>query len=111
MAGLESILLALVWLLFLPFMMFGAILAYLGEEISRVFQPHLLLSGIWVGGMGAWLLRGSTPDDSQPYLTLTEVIAQSHVGPIPAPFAMFALAGVLVIAAALVALRQRQLPA
>lgn len=96
------------WLLILPYVLFGLLLAHIAHIITQAFEPRLLLAGVWFGAMGAWLLPSSTPDDSRPFLTLVEVVAQSHIGPVPTPAALLAVAGLLVVAAAVVAFRMRQ---
>ncbi|MGL0788790.1 hypothetical protein [Xanthomonas translucens] len=96
------------WLLILPYVLFGMLLAHIAHAITQVFEPRLLLSGVWFGAMGAWLLPSSTPDDSRPFVSLVEMVAQSHIGPVPTPAALIAVAALLVIAAAVVAFRRRQ---
>lgn len=108
---MDSIVVFVIWLVTLPFVLFGELLEALREEIARVFQPQLLLAGVWTGGLGGWLLASSAPDDSRPFLTLVDVVAQSHIGLVSTPVALLALAGVLVVAAGVVALRDRRLPA
>ncbi|MBV6885842.1 hypothetical protein [Xanthomonas euvesicatoria] len=95
------------WLLILPYVLFGLLLAHIARAIAQVFESRLLLAGVWFGAMGAWLLPDSTPDDSRPFVTLVEMVAQSHIGPVPTPAVLLGVAGLLVIAAAVVALRQR----
>jgi len=98
----------IVFLLILPYVLFGMLLAHIAHVIGQVLEPRLLLAGVWFGAMGAWLLPSSTPDDSRPFLSLVEVVAQSHIGPVPTPAALLGVAGLLAVVAAVVAFRKRE---
>lgn len=86
----------LIFLLLLPYILFGVLLAKVAETIGAVFQPVILLIAVWVAVMGAYLVPSMRATDA-PWVTLIESVAQSHVLGLPTPFALFALAGVLVV--------------
>jgi hypothetical protein len=94
------------FLLFLPYILFGMLLAHVADTIAQVFEPRLLLTGVWFGVLGGWLLTESTPDDTRPWQSLVEVVAQSHIGPVLTPVALLVVAGLLVATAAFVRLKR-----
>lgn len=96
------------FLLVLPYVLFGWLLGHIALTVARAFEPRLLLAGVWFVAAGAWLLPSSRPDDSLPFLTLVEVVAQSHIGPVPIPAALLGGGGLLILAASAVAFRRRQ---
>lgn len=97
-----------VWLLILPYVLFGLLLTHIAHVFAQVFDSRLLLAGVWFGVMGARLLPSRTPDDSRPFVSLVEMVAQSHIWRVPTPAALIGVAGILVVASAVVAFRRRQ---
>lgn len=96
------------FLLFLPFLLFGMILSRIKYVIAKVFEPTLLLTATWLGIFGAWLMTSATPDDSQNYVTMVELVAQSHVGPLSTPATLLCAAVLLCVASAMVAAMRRR---
>lgn len=86
----------LIFLLLLPYILFGVLLAKIWESVCMVFQPVLLLVAVWIASLGMFLLPSMAPDD-RPWLSLVESIAQSHVFGVPTPFAIFGMAGCVLI--------------
>lgn len=68
----------ILFLFFLPYILFGMLLGYIYERVTAVFQPHALLAGIWLAIGGALLVPHSAPDDL-PFETVLQVIARSDV--------------------------------
>jgi len=97
-----------IWLLLLPYVLFGLLLTHIAHAFAQAFESRLLLAGVWFGVMGARLLPISTPDDSRPFVSLVEMVAQSHIGWVPTPAALLGVAGFLVVTSAVVAFRRRQ---
>ncbi|HCF3018602.1 TPA: hypothetical protein NIB55_005872 [Pseudomonas aeruginosa] len=87
-----AILELLIFLLLLPYILFGILLAKIWEAVCMVFQPVLLLIAVWIASLGVFLLPSMAPND-RPWVTLVESIAQSHVFGVPTPFAIFGMAG------------------
>lgn len=95
----------LIFLILLPYILFGVLLAKIWEAVCMVFQPVLLLVAVWITSLGLFLLPSMEPND-RPWLSLVESIAQSHVFGVQTPFAIFGVAaGVLVVS---VIARQRR---
>lgn len=86
----------LIFVFLLPYILFRVLLAKVAEAIGAMFQPVILLAAVWVALMGIYLVPSMMPTDA-PWVTLIESVAQSHVWAVPTPFALFALAGVLVV--------------
>jgi len=95
----------LFFLLLLPCILFGVLLAKIWESVCMVFQPVLLLVAVWIASLGLFLLPSMAPND-RPWLSLVESIAQSHVFGVPTPFAIFGMAGCVLIVSVIA--RQRR---
>jgi hypothetical protein len=95
----------LVFLLLLPYILFGVLLAKIWKAVCMVFQPVLLLLAVWIASLGLFLLPNMAPND-RPWLSLVESIAQSHVFGAPTPFAIFGMAGCVLIVSVIA--RQRR---
>lgn len=95
----------LVLLIVLPYILFGVLLAKIWEAVCAVFYPPLLLGGVWVGVIGCFLLPSMVPGD-QPWVSVKESIAQSHVLNVQTPFVVFGLALCCVVASCV--MRQRE---
>lgn len=95
----------LFFLLLLPYILFGVLLAKIWEVVCMVFQPVLLLLAVWIASIGLFLLPSMAPND-RPWLSLVESIAQSHVFGVPTPFAIFGMAGCVLIVSVIA--RQRR---
>ena len=100
-----AILEILILLLLLPYILFGLILAKIANAICMVFQPVLLLLAVWIALLGVFLVPSMVPND-RPWLSLVESLAQSHVFAVPTPFAIFGVAGCVLIVSAIA--RQRR---
>ncbi|MFT4178155.1 MAG: hypothetical protein QM612_01635, partial [Thermomonas sp.] len=74
--------------------------------VAKVFEPRLLLTGVWLGFMGAWLLPNMISDDNNPFLSIVDVIAQSGIGPVPTPAILLGVAGILIVAANMFRIRE-----
>ncbi|MGT2457784.1 hypothetical protein ACU4GI_33320 [Cupriavidus basilensis] len=92
----------IVLLFVLPWFLFGILLAKVATAVAAIFEPHLLLAGVWLGSLGLYLMPRRIPDDL-PFVGLVDAIAQSHVFGLSTPVAMLAGAGVIILAAAVVA--------
>lgn len=95
----------LFFLLLLPYILFGVLLAKIWEAVCMVFQPVLLLLAVWIASLGLFLLPSMALND-RPWLSLVESIAQSHVFGVPTPFAIFGMAGCVLIVSVIA--RQRR---
>lgn len=95
----------LFFLLLLPYILFGVLLAKIWEAVCMVFQPVLLLLAAWIASLGLFLLPSMAPND-RPWLSLVESIAQGHVFGVPTPFAIFGMAGCVLIVSVIA--RQRR---
>lgn len=93
--------------LLLPYILFGLLLAHIARIIVAVFEPHLLLFGAWLAGVGLFLLAHSVPDDSVEWVGIVDRLAQGHLFGLAAPNVAFGLAGFAVATAFLVALKAR----
>jgi hypothetical protein len=93
-------------LLVLPFFLFGVVLRKIGKTITDNFEPIQLLSSIWFSIIGYCLLPFREVDESRPYISLVEVIAQSHIVGMSTPIFLFSMAGVLFITSVIVAKRR-----
>lgn len=91
-----AILQLLIFLLLLPYILFGVMLAKISEAVCMVFQPVLLLVAVWVASLGVFLIPSMVPND-QPWVSLVDSIAQSHVFGVPTPFAIFGVAACVLI--------------
>lgn len=96
------------FLLFLPSFLFGFLLVHLGQMVASVFEPRLLMASVWCAAVGSYLDWHSGANDDSPYLTLVQSLAKTHIGPEPMPAAMLWLAGLLILAAPVVAMSRRQ---
>lgn len=90
-------------LIILPYFLFGVLLGRIYSAVVSMFQPHLLLGSIWIGLLGLFLMPNRTPDDSVPWVSFVDVIAQSHVVGIPTPVVLLGLAGLLLVVAMFIA--------
>ena len=97
------------FLLFLPFVLFGLLLGYIGQVLTA-FEPRLFLAAVWCVAVGAYLAPHSEVDDSRPFVTLVESLAQSHIGPVPMPVVFLSVACWLAAVAAVVAARRSKNP-
>lgn len=95
----------LIFLFLLPYILFGVLLAKIWESVCTVFQPVLLLVAVWIASFGFFFLPSMAPND-RPWLSLVESIAQSHVFSVPTPFAIFGVAGCVLIVSVIA--RQRR---
>ena len=95
----------LVWVFFFPYVLFGMLLGHVAYLVSRAFQPHMLLAGVWFATLGLYLLPMRAPDDL-PFVSLVDSIAQSHIAGLSTPLAFLVIAGLLTVAAAIVAGRR-----
>ncbi|MEW5512005.1 hypothetical protein ABGT16_05230 [Pseudomonas asiatica] len=100
-----AILLLLILLLLLPYILFGVLLAKISEAVCMVFQPVLLLVAVWIATLGVFLIPSMAPND-QPWVSLVDSIAQSHVFDVPTPFAILGLAACVLIVSVIA--RQRR---
>ncbi len=81
----------LIFAFFLPYILFGVLLAKIWESVCVIFQPVLLLVAVWIASLGLFLLPSMVPND-RTWLSLVESIAQSHVFGVPTPYAIFGMA-------------------
>lgn len=95
----------MVFFLLWPYVLFGIVLGLIFKAICTVFQPVLLLVAVWVASLGCLFLPYMEPNNND-FSSLVEVIAQSHLLGMPTPFAIFAIAGCIVIASVIA--RQRK---
>ncbi|AXQ51120.1 MULTISPECIES: hypothetical protein [Pseudomonas] len=100
-----AILQLLIFLLLLPYILFGVVLAKIAEAVCTVFQPVLLLLAVWIASLGVFLVPSMMPND-RPWLSLVDSIAQSHVLGVPTPFGILGVA-VCVLIVSVIA-RQRR---
>lgn len=94
-----------IFMLLLPYILFGVLLAKIWEAVCMFLQPIFLLVAVWIASMGFFLLPSMAPND-RPLLSLVESIAQSHVFGIPTPFSILGLAGCMLIVSVIT--RQRR---
>lgn len=81
----------LIFLLLVPYILFGILLAKIWESVCMIVHPGLLLVGVWIASLGLFLLPKMAPND-RPWVTMVESIAQSHVLGVPTPFAILGIA-------------------
>lgn len=93
-------------LLILPFFLFGVVLSKIGKTITDNFEPIQLLSCVWLSTIGYCLLPYREVNESRPYVSLVEAIAQSHVLGISTPILLFTMAGLLFVTSIIVAKRR-----
>jgi hypothetical protein len=94
----------IIFLLVLPYVLFGLLLGVVVGAVGRIFEPRILLGGIWLAVIGLFLLPHRELDAS-PFATFVDVVAQSHVLGLSTPVALLAAAGVLICVAVGVRLR------
>lgn len=92
--------------LILPFFLFGFVLRRMVKVITDNFEPIQLLSSIWLSLVSYCLLPYREIDESRPYISMIEVVAQGHIFGISIPTFMFSMAGLLLITSVIVAKRQ-----
>lgn len=82
-------------ILLLPVFLFGFILWKIGKTITDNFEPIQLLSCIWLSIVAYSLLPYREVDDSRPFVSLIETVAQSHFLGFSTPMFIFSIAGIL----------------
>nr|WP_228857618.1 hypothetical protein [Pseudomonas syringae]QOQ33460.1 hypothetical protein [Pseudomonas syringae pv. actinidiae] len=87
-----------IFILFLPCILFGVVLAMIYDAICSTFEPKLLMAAIWMEVVGLWLL-GHMPENDPPWQSMIQVVAQSHVLGVPTSFIPMGLAFCLFVAA------------
>jgi len=88
----------IIFIIFLPYILFGVVLAMIFDAICSVFEPKLLMGAIWMVAVGIWLL-GHMPQNDVPWQSMIEVVAQSRVLGVPTPFIPMGVAICLLVAA------------
>lgn len=101
LAILELFIFFILW----PYILFGIILAKIWEAVCAVFNPVLLLVAVWFASIGVFLLPSSIPNDRQ-WVSLVESVAQAHIFWLKTPFALFALAGCVLVVSVFTRLRK-----
>ncbi|MGH8808000.1 MAG: hypothetical protein ACREX0_08995 [Noviherbaspirillum sp.] len=83
------------WFFLAPYLLFGLLLGMLATTVVSVFGLRYLMAGLWFGAVGLYLQLRAAPDDSQAFVGLVDVIAESHIGGIGTPVLMLIVAGAL----------------
>ncbi|ALQ96024.1 hypothetical protein XFUD_12395 (plasmid) [Xylella fastidiosa] len=73
------------------FLMLKDILSGFVNWFSYIFHPRIFFVGILLGGLGLNLLPYSTIDNSKGFLSIIDMIAQLHVGPLSLPLALLGI--------------------
>lgn len=84
-----------VLIVLVPFFLFGFILSRIGKVITDNFEPIQLLSCIWLSVVGYSLLPYIKEDNSRAFVSLFEMVAQSHFLGLTLPALLFFIAGTL----------------
>lgn len=95
------------FVLLLPYIMFGQLLAHVADLVSTYFEPKLLLVGAWFVLVAVFLFPSKDPDDS-PFVSVVDAIAQSHIAGLQTPTTLFGFGTFLVVVSALVAAKHRR---
>ena len=78
------------FLFFLPYILFGVVLAKIWDAVHTLFQPAILLVAVWIALLGLFLLYNMAPKDRS-WLTTVESVAQSYVFGISTPYAILGI--------------------
>lgn len=73
------------------FLMLKDILSGFVNWFSYIFHPKTFFVGILLCGLGLNLLPYSTIDNSKGFLSIIDMIAQLHVGPLSLPWALLGI--------------------
>lgn len=87
----------IVWLFILPFALIALIAVSIVEAITTMFHVPTLYAGIWFCFAGSWLWGRKTPDPDREFVSIVEMVAQSHVGPSPTYLAFLAVGLLLIV--------------
>lgn len=94
----------LIFLIVLPYVLFGVLLATIWEAVCEVFYPPLLLGGLWIMIVGSFLLSRLVQSDLT-FVTVSTSIARTNLLSVPTPFVILGV-GLCCVAASFV-MRQK----
>lgn len=85
MSFIIDLLLLLLVIVWLPYIVVGAIIGKLLAEVGALFHLSLLFPAVSAAGLAGLTWLNSTPDESTPWTTLLESFSQGHLLGISTP--------------------------
>lgn len=99
MGFLFDIILLVLFVWLLPYILVGVVIGKILTTLADVFYLPALGAAFSVSGLAGMAWFNRIPDDTSPYASIIEVMAQSHVAGVQMPYVLAFLAAVLFVVA------------